>query len=266
MNFINYSFLNKKNGANMIYFRGCVVREKLTSISEATETVLKKSGVDYTIIEDEKCCASFLLRTGFQREALEVMEKTLKDLKGEKILVSCAGCYNTLKNDYKELLGVDLDVVHTSEFFNDLIEKGKLKIKRIPLKVTYHDPCHLGRHCEIYQEPREILKKKADLVEMERSREKSRCCGAGGGVKSAFQEMAVDIGKKRIMDAENTEADLLVTSCSFCILNLKEGLKCFKIGNKDEMNDKNKLNNNIHISGVVDISELILMGLEDEEV
>lgn len=262
----------------MIYFRGCVVREKLPGISDATETVLKKSGVEYTILENENCCGSFLLRTGFQREALEVMEETLKDLKGEKILVSCAGCYNTLKQDYKELLGVDLDVIHTSELFNALIEEGKLKIKKIPLKVTYHDPCHLGRHCDIYQEPRKILNKKANLVEMAKNREKSRCCGAGGGVKSAFPKIAASIGKKRIMDAENTEANLLVTSCSFCILNLKEGLECFRRENKNKLNninkfndknkakDKNKSNDNNHILGVVDISELILMGLEDEEV
>ena len=89
----------------MIYFRGCVVREKLSSISNATETILKKAGVDYTIIDNEKCCGSFLMRTGFKDDALEVMEETFKqlqDMGDDKILVSCAGCYNTLKNDYKK--------------------------------------------------------------------------------------------------------------------------------------------------------------------
>ena len=84
----------------MIYFRGCVVREKLNSIEYATEKILDKLEVDYDILENEECCGSFLLRTGFQNDAIEVMKKTLENIKGEKILVSCAGCYNTLKNDY----------------------------------------------------------------------------------------------------------------------------------------------------------------------
>ena len=93
----------------MIYFRGCVAREKLGKISESTEVILKKAGVDYQIIKDETCCGSILLRTGFVDEASEQMKLTAQILKGEKILVSCAGCYRTFKKDYKELLGVDLE-------------------------------------------------------------------------------------------------------------------------------------------------------------
>ena len=108
----------------MIYFRGCVVREKLNSIEYATEKILNKAGVDYRILRNEECCGSFLLRTGFHDDAIEVMSKTLKNIKNEKILVSCAGCYNTLKNDYKKFLGVELDVIHTSQLFRDLIKNG----------------------------------------------------------------------------------------------------------------------------------------------
>ena len=166
----------------MIYFRGCVVREKLSSISNATETILKTAGVDYTIIDNEKCCGSFLMRTGFKDDALEVMEETFKQLQDvgdDKILVSCAGCYNTLKNDYNKVFGVELDVLHTSELIDQLIIEGKLEIKKLPLKVTYHDPCHLGRHSGLYEEPRNVITKTCVLVEMNRNRERSRCCGAG---------------------------------------------------------------------------------------
>ena len=120
----------------MIYFTGCVVRKKLPEIADATEKILKNAGIEYEILKNEGCCGSPLLRTGFQDEALEVMEKTSRNLEGEKILVSCAGCYKTLKNDYKELLGVDLDVVHTSQLFNTLIEEGRLKLKKLPWTVT----------------------------------------------------------------------------------------------------------------------------------
>ncbi len=242
----------------MMYFRGCVVREKLTNIADATETILKTAGLDYTILENEPCCGSFLMRTGFEDEALEVMEKTLKQLnknEGEEILVSCAGCYNTLKNDYKELFGVELNVKHTSELLKELILEGKIKVKKTPKKVTYHDPCHLGRHSDIYEEPREIINETSVLVEMDRNRERSRCCGAGAGVKSAFPETALKVASKRIQDAESTNAEIIITSCSFCILNLKNALK-YTLDNENKGS----------VSSVLDITELILMGLEHEEV
>jgi len=205
----------------MIYFRGCVAREKLNNIADATEKILKQAGVDYKILENETCCGSFLLRTGFAKDAEEVMKNTLKEIGEEKIITSCAGCYKTFKKDYKEVLGVELDVIHTSQLFNDLIKKGKIEPLFLDKTVTYHDPCHLGRHLEEYDAPREILDNISNLVEMDRNKEKSRCCGAGGGVRAAFPEITENIAKMRIKDAEDVEAEILVTSCPFCILNLK---------------------------------------------
>ncbi|MEL7669179.1 (Fe-S)-binding protein [Methanobacterium sp.] len=209
----------------MIYFRGCVAREKLNNIAEATEKILKKAGIDYKILENETCCGSFLLRTGFAHDAKEVMKNTLKEIREEKIITSCAGCYKTFKKDYKEILGVELDVVHTSQLFNDLIKDGKIEPLFLDKTVTYHDPCHLGRHLEEYNAPREILDNISNLVEMDRNKEKSRCCGAGGGVRAAFPEITENIAEMRIKDAEDVEAEILVTSCPFCILNLKSASK-----------------------------------------
>ncbi len=143
--------------------------------------------------------------------------------------------------------------MHTSEFFNRLINQERLVLKNSPIRITYHDPCHLGRHSGIYDEPREIINKTGSLVDMESNRERSQCCGAGAGVKSAYPEIAEKIGLKRIKAAEETSAELLVTSCSFCILNLESALKqSHEIGTTDK-----------HlISNVLDISQLILMRLE----
>jgi len=240
----------------MLYFKGCVVREKLSKISDSTEEILKTAGVKYTTLNYENCCGSFLKRTGFKEEAEEVMRNNLDDLlkSGEKkILVSCAGCYNTLKNDYKELFGVELDVIHTSEFIRNLIKNGSLKINKTNKKVTYHDPCHLGRHSGIYDEPREVIKSSCELVEMERNRDRSRCCGAGAGVKSAFPELALEAGTRRINDANNIEAEILATTCSFCILNLNDALE--NINKKNSNDERSKLK-------VMDLTELILIGLE----
>jgi Fe-S oxidoreductase len=251
----------------IIYFRGCVVREKLKYISDATETILKRAGIDFTILTNETCCGSILMRTGFKDDAKEVMKDTLKKLeefitKDDKILVSCAGCYNTLKNDYNELFGVNLDVIHTLELISQLISDGKLLVKKIPNKVTYHDPCHLGRHSGLYEEPREAIMEICTLVEMDRNRENSRCCGAGSGVRSAYPDTALLVAQRRIEDAEDTKAELIVTACSFCILNLQNALKHRMNELSDDTVDVNKSS----INKVLDISELILMGLEDEKI
>ena len=201
----------------MIYFRGCTAREKETSIADATEKLLKLVGVDYKVLDDEKCCGSVLLRTGFIEEAENQIQKNTEALSGELILTSCAGCYKTLKQDYD-----GLDVIHISQFLKELIDDNQLNLNKGDLVVTYHDSCHLGRHCNIFEEPRDVISKVADLVEMQNNHENSLCCGAGGGVKSAYPEIADEMAESRIAQAVETNADLLVTPCPFCKLNLKD--------------------------------------------
>lgn len=200
----------------MLYFRGCTAREKETNIQIATEKLLNLAGIDYHILDDEACCGSVLLRTGFNDEAEKQMAKNTEVLKNEKILTSCAGCYKTLKEDYD-----DLDVIHISQLLDVLIKDGKLEFDKIDFDVTYHDSCHLGRHMEVYDEPRNVIKSVANLVEMENIREESLCCGAGGGVKSAYPEIAGEMAKSRLKQAKNTNCRTLVTPCPFCKLNLE---------------------------------------------
>ncbi|GAG84554.1 unnamed protein product [marine sediment metagenome] len=208
------------------------------------------------------------------------------ELKGiETVVFSCAGCFDTFKVDYPLTRKYDFEVKHTVELFDELIESGRLKfIKKVPISVTYHDPCHLGRNAEryedwdgdvlplmplvsinippkpkrtgskgIYDAPRKILKKipGLKLKEMERIQEYAYCCGAGAGVKSAFPEMALETAKTRIEEAEDSGADNIVSACPFCSMNLQDGIK----------DKKSKLK-------YFDISELILMalGLEPEKL
>lgn len=199
----------------MLYFRGCTAREKETSIQEATEKLLGLAGVDYHILDEEACCGSVLLRTGFLKEAQEQIKRNTESFKDETILVSCAGCYKTLKEDYE-----GLDVIHISQLLNDLIEKGNLNISKKDLNVTYHDSCHLGRHMEVFDAPRNVIESVANLIEMENIRENSLCCGAGGGVKSAYPEIASQMASVRIAQAKDTGCKTIITACPFCKLNL----------------------------------------------
>lgn len=200
----------------MLYFRGCTAREKLTNIQKSTEMLLNLAGIDYHILDDEMCCGSVLLRTGFEKEAQQQIKKNSEIFKGQRILTSCAGCYKTLKEDYD-----DLEVIHISQLLNDLIKDGKLKFDKKDLDVTYHDSCHLGRHCEVFDEPRNVVESVANLVEMENTRQNSLCCGAGGGVKSAYPQIADEMAKLRLSQAIDTGCETLITPCPFCKLNLE---------------------------------------------
>ena len=200
----------------MLYFRGCTAREKQTGISMATEKLLNLAGVNYHILDDEKCCGSVLLRTGFSEEAQEQIDKNTEILRDEKIVTSCAGCYKTFKEDYE-----GLDVIHISQLLDELIKEDKLNFSKKDFNVTYHDSCHLGRHCEVFDEPRSVIESIAGLVEMENNRENSLCCGAGGGVKSAYPGVADEMAKLRLSQAKKTGCDTLITPCPFCKLNLE---------------------------------------------
>jgi len=119
----------------MLYFRGCVAREKLGRISKATEEILKSAGIEYRILENEECCGSFLLRTGFREDAEKVMKKTLKEIEGEKILTACAGCYKTFKKDYKGRKDV---INYAGETVNFYTSRGK-RLGRFERDEGQHD-------------------------------------------------------------------------------------------------------------------------------
>lgn len=232
----------------MLYFRGCTAREKDSNIENATKYILDKAGIDYHTIDNEECCGSILLRSGFYDGATEQMKRTYNDIKDEDlILTSCAGCYKTLNDDYKEILGYDLNVIHISQLLYKLIDEGKIEVNDNfkDLKVTYHDPCHLGRASKVYDEPREVIGKYSNLVEMENNRENALCCGSGGGVKSAFPEISANISKNRIKQAEDTKCYLIVTACPFCKLNLGSNSENLK---------------------VIDLSEFVAKALKKEDI
>ena len=226
-----------------IFFAGCTGSYRMQDIPRAAVTVLDRAGVTVNCLgENEVCCTSPLLRTGINMQTLEASKEvvTKADALGAKDMVmSCSGCYKTVSSNYVEYYGKPgQNVYHITQYVDKLINARKLPLNNeFKARVTYHDPCHLGRHSKVYEEPRNILKKikGLDFVEMERNRENSRCCGAGGGYKSAFNDFAVNIAAERIRDAEAVGAEVIATACPFCVLNLKHGAK--KIGSKVKVMD-----------------------------
>lgn len=222
-----------KERPEILYFVGCTAAfdPNIKEMAINTARVLGKAGLDFgTLGNDEGCCGSTLLRTGLRENARKMAEKNIElfERADSKVIVtSCAGCFKTIKQDYPRLGKVRPKVVHITQLVNELIDNGKLKLeRRVEGKVTFHDPCHLGRHNGLYEEPRRILKgiPGVELVEMERSRSEARCCGAGGGVKTAYPDLAQKISLLRVQDAERTGASNLVTSCPFCYQSLKASI------------------------------------------
>ncbi|MFA6803079.1 MAG: heterodisulfide reductase-related iron-sulfur binding cluster [Candidatus Methanomethylophilaceae archaeon] len=234
---------------DVIFFAGCTGSYRMQDIPKASVTVLDRAGIKMNCLgEDEICCTSPALRTGVNTLTMDASETvvTKADAMGAKDMVmSCAGCFKTVSTNFGDYYSkTGQNVYHLTQYVDELIKKRKLPLNHeFKAKVTYHDPCHLGRHSGVFEEPRNILKKIKGLefVEMERNRENSRCCGAGGGYKSAFNDFAVNVAAERVRDAEAVGAEVIATACPFCVLNLKAGAK--KIGSKVR---------------VMDISEILL--------
>lgn len=174
--------------APIIYFVGCKSSYREQKLAQSTVNVLTKANLDFTTLPDEWCCGSPLLRIGLRDLARSQTEHNLdllKDIGVKQVITTCAGCYRTFKRDYKELLGLDyrFEVLHTTEFLSDLIRRGTLEFDGThEITVTYHDPCHLGRHGGVYEAPREILQilPGITLLEPERTRNFAYCCGSEG--------------------------------------------------------------------------------------
>lgn len=238
---------------DVIFFAGCTGSYRMQHIPAAGATILSRAGVKMNCLgEDEICCTSPLLRTGIRDLTLEAGRTiiTKADAMGAKDMVmTCSGCYKTVSSNLGEYYSKPgQNVYHFTQYVDKLIKEKKLVFNNeYNAKVTYHDPCHLGRHSGVYEEPRNILKKikGLDFVEMEKNRDNSRCCGAGGGYKSAFNDFAVTIAAERIHDAEAVGAEVIATACPFCVLNLKAGAK--KAGSPIKVMDISEIL--LHVTG-----------------
>lgn len=221
-----------------LYFVGCYYAydPRLKKVAKATVDILNAAGVRYGILgNEESCCGESIRKTGGEEVFRSLAKKNIKtfiDRGVKKILVSSPHCYHTFKNEYPEFM-VHFEVVHISQLLSELIEEGRIKLSsEVQATMTYHDPCYLGRHNGVYEEPRAALASVpgVKLVEMPDSRQKSLCCGGGGGriwMDTPKSERFADL---RLAQAEGVGADVLVTSCPYCITNFEES----RLGREEE--------------------------------
>jgi Fe-S oxidoreductase len=254
-----------KEPAAVLFHAGCRYSydKDLQQTARTAVSILKQAGIDIGIMgAEESCCGAKAYDMGYKAEFMKCAENSIKSWKkaGVKTIVtSCADCFHAFLRLYPSLMGEEFEVLHTVQYVERLINEGKLKFsKTLPLRVTYHDPCHLGRQGEpyvawkgkekkfkgqivsyeprkpryngawgVYDSPRNILKSipGVELIEMERIKEYAWCCGAGGGAREAYPEYAGFVGKERIEEAKCTGADAIVSACGWCERNFLDTVK-----------------------------------------
>ena len=220
-----------KTEADTLLFMGCVPSYLDMKMVPSLIKPLNVAGVDYTTLAvEENCCGFPLFLMGsddFESHAANLMDR-IKATGARELVTPCAGCYKAFKKLYPEMGEAGIEVYHSVQYLGKLIDEKRVSFDgKVGKKVTYHDPCDLGRAFGLFEEPRNILKKIPGLqyVEMARNRLQARCCGGGGGVQANNPEMAVEMAAERVRDALAAEAEIIVSGCAACKDNLKKGVK-----------------------------------------
>ena len=203
-----------------MFFIGCVGAYREDEPTMATLELLDRLDVDYTLI-DEVCCSGVLEDVGYQLNQKLVRNNIDRILAtgAKSVITGCPYCWRTFNNkpQYAEFKEKGIEIIHTSQFFNQF--DWKVKTDK---RVTYHDPCDLGRHCDIYEEPRETIRKIApNFVELPHNRVDALCCGAGGGVRGAYAKNSIAMARRRLKEAEEIDAEVVLSECNSCIHNLE---------------------------------------------
>jgi Fe-S oxidoreductase len=217
-------------GMEVLFFVDCYLAydPRMKKVAAATVDILKKAGVDFGILgTKENCCGESIRKTGDEETFRLVAKNNIKtfiDNGVKKILVSSPHCYHTFKNEYPEFM-VNFEVVHITQFLFQLIKEGRLKLnKEYSKKIAWHDPCYLGRHNKIYDEPREVLRRipGVELFELADWGKDSLCCGGGGGRIWMDTPKSERFSDLRLKQTNEIGAEVLVTACPYCITNFEE--------------------------------------------
>ncbi len=240
--------VNFKDSAEVVYFVGCITSfsGRVQSIAQAFSSILNSMNEDWTLLKDEWCCGHPLVLSGGIKEArtfaLHNVEM-IESIGAKKVVTGCPGCYIALKHEYPKLLGKKpgFEVLHSTQLLNSYITSGKLAVPKADVKLTYHDPCELGRISGIIQEPRMVLQSITDtFIEPKYFGRESICCGSGGLLKLVNPYLADNLAQRRYEILTSTNADIIVSACPACVQTFTQTATTMQDGKR-----------------VIDISQLI---------
>ena len=225
-----------KNGIQpeILFWVGCAgsFDDQAKKVTKSFTNLLDKANVSYAVLgTEESCTGDPAKRAGneflFQMQAISNIQ-TLNSYSFTKIVTACPHCFNTIKNEYPELGGT-YEVLHHTEFLSFLLSSGKLNVKKPDFngkKITFHDPCYLGRANKVYEPPRDVIKKlNAEINELKNCKEKGLCCGAGGA--QIFKESETgnkEVNIKRTEEIVDSNSDIVAVGCPFCKLMISDGI------------------------------------------
>ena len=234
--------LSEDPDVDILYFVGCYASfdKRNIKIAKSFVTLCQAAGIKVGILgKEEKCCGEPMRKMGneylYQSMALENVE-LIKGYNVKKVVTTCPHCFNTLAKDYRDL-GFEIEVESYTVFLEDLLKTGKLKVNAEELHCTYHDSCYLGRHNDIYNTPRSLIKAAGgQIAEMNKNRAEAFCCSAGGGRIMAEEKLGDRINIKRVEMAVETGAPTLLSNCPFCLTMFEDGVKGADV--EDKLNTK----------------------------
>ena len=216
---------------DVLYFVGCYASfdRRNQEVARAFVKICNAAGVRVGILgKEEKCCGEPPRKLGNEYLYQTLAQENIGKMKGygvKRVVTTCPHCFNTLARDYRDL-GFDVPVQHYTTYLYDLMEQGRLKLEPEAFDCTYHDSCYIGRYMDIFEEPREMLRRSGgSITEMTTSRKESFCCGGGGGRILAEEKVGSRINVARIQMASETEAPLLISNCPFCLTMFEDGIK-----------------------------------------
>ena len=256
MDGLDVPLMREKKNTDVLYWAGCsgAYDSRGREISQSVSKILNEAKIDYACLGNEETCTGDSARRIGNEYLFQTMaeqnKETFEQYNFKKIVTQCPHCFTTLKNDYAEM-GIELDVVHHSQYIDELINEKKIEPKPyLDEDITFHDPCYLGRHNGEYDAPRKVLQsvlKEGSIKEMEQSKSDSFCCGAGGGNMWYEIKTGERINQHRVNQAVDTQSKTIAAACNFCNIMLEDGVKT--TGNEENIR-------------VVDIAEMVSKGLE----
>jgi Fe-S oxidoreductase len=250
-----------KEKAEVVYFVGCVSSFSPRSFGIPRSVVqdFESAEVDFTLLgEEEWCCGFPLVNSGIKDVTGDLAKHNIEAVRSKKaklLVLSCPSCFHTWTHVYPKYYDgkIDFEILHISQYLLRLIKEGKIKLNPLSGKITYHDPCDLGRNSGVYEEPRDVIKSipGIEFADLAANRKLTNCCGGGGNLESVNQALAAKIALAKADEIIETGSDIVVTSCQQCNRTIDTSLK----KKKKETNAKIK---------VIDLPELVLKSIQGD--